>query len=254
MKLKVVIIEDEIMAAARMRDLLLQYDSEIEIIAELDSVEDAVKWFKNGVVPDLVLMDIQLADGISFNIFDEVKVDYPIIFTTAYQEYAIRAFKVNSIDYLLKPVSYSDLEQAMNAFKKHLGFGSNQLSLEVIEKVRQMLKKDYKKRFTARVGEHIKSILIEDISFFHSEGKGTFITTVEKRQYLIDYSLEALTELLDPDMFFRINRQYIIKHSAIEDIMAYSQSRLKVRLKNCDDEKILISRDKVGSFKEWLEI
>nr|WP_321409618.1 LytTR family DNA-binding domain-containing protein [uncultured Carboxylicivirga sp.] len=254
MKLKVVIIEDEMMAAARMRDLLLQYDPEIEIIAELDSVEDAVKWFRNGIAPDLVLMDIQLADGISFNIFDEVKVDYPIIFTTAYQEYAIRAFKVNSIDYLLKPVSYSDLEQAMESFRKQLGFGSNQLSLEVIEKVRQMLKKDYKKRFTARVGEHIKSIPTEDITFFHSEGKGTFITTIEKRQYLIDYSLEALNELIDPDMFFRINRQYIIKHSAIEDIMAYSQSRLKVRLKNCDDDKILISRDKVSSFKEWLEI
>lgn len=253
MSLKVVIIEDEILAVERLKDLLHKYDPEIEFLAELDTVEDATKWIKSNSAPDLVMMDIQLADGLSFDIFKEAPFDYPIIFTTAYQEYAIRAFKVNSIDYLLKPISYEELVQAMLSFKKRFDSGQNQLSFETIEKVKQMLLRDYKKRFTVRLGEHIKSIPIEEVTFFHSEGKGTFIKTSEKREYLIDYSLEALNDILDPDVFFRINRQYIIKHSTIHDITSYSQSRLKVTLKYCEDDKILISRDKVASFKDWLD-
>jgi len=253
MNLKIVIIEDEYLAVDRLKELLLKYDPNIEIIGELDTVEDAVNWFKNNSAPDLVIMDIQLADGISFDIFKQVPIHYPILFTTAYQEYAIRAFKVNSVDYLLKPVSYFELENAMEVFHQRFKTEKNVLSLEVIEKVKQMLTKDYKKRFTVKVGEHIKSIPVEEIVFFRSEGKGTFLRTFEKRQYMIDYSLEALNDLLDPDVFFRINRQYIINHSVIEDVTAYSQSRLKIRLQNCDDDKILISRDKVGAFKDWLD-
>lgn len=253
MSLKVVIIEDEYLAAERLKDLLLQCDPSIVILAEMDTVEDAVKWFKNNGKPDLVMMDIKLADGLSFEIFDAIEIEYPVIFTTAYQEYAIRAFKVNSIDYLLKPIDIVELQVALKRYHERVEQSKPYLTAEIIDKVRHMLIRDFKKRFTVRVGEHIKSIPVEEIAFFHSEAKGTYLKTFEDRLYLIDYSLDTLVDQLDPDVFFRINRQYIIKHSAIADITAYSQSRLKIRLNHCDDDKILISRDRVGTFKEWLD-
>ncbi|MCU4176211.1 LytR/AlgR family response regulator transcription factor [Carboxylicivirga sp. N1Y90] len=253
MSIKVVIIEDEILAAQRLKDLLLQCDPSIKILAEIDTVEDAILWFKANNMPDLIMMDIKLADGLSFEIFEKVNIDSPVIFTTAYQDYAIRAFKVNSVDYLLKPIDKQELEKALCRYHERVGQSVPFLTAEVIDRVRQMLVKDFKKRFTVRVGDHIKSIPIEEIAFFYSESKGTYLKTLENRQYLIDYSLDALIDRLNPDIFFRINRQYIIKHTAISDITAYSQSRLKIKLYHCNDERILISRERVSLFKDWLD-
>jgi DNA-binding LytR/AlgR family response regulator len=251
--MKVVIIEDEVLAVERLKTLLKQCHSEVVVLAELDTVKGAVQWFQSHGKPDLVFMDIKLADGLSFEIFDAVYIDYPVIFITAYQEYAINAFKVNSIDYLLKPISKEDLNQALTRYQARAELTQPFLSDDVINRVRQLLLADYKKRFTVKVGEHIKSLTVDQIAYFYSQAKGTYLHTIDNRNYLVDYSLEALVEQLDPRYFFRINRQYIIHHMAIEDIIAYSQSRLKLKLKYCTDDKILISRDRVPLFKEWLE-
>lgn len=253
---KVLIIEDEKPAAEWLRQLIAKFDSRISVLAVIDSVYGAVEWFRQNPTPDLVFMDIQLADGLSFGIFEQVQVQCPIIFTTAYEEYAIKAFKVNSIDYLLKPVSYDELEVA---FQK---FGNQTKSIqplpvvtaELLNKVQDMLRKQYKTRFVIKVGEHLKSIPVEDILFFYSLEKGTYLCTTDSKNYLVDYSLDRISEMVDERRFFRINRKYILSNLSIADIVVYSNSRLKIRLKKPDQESIIVSRDKVPAFKEWLDL
>jgi len=253
---KVLIIEDEKPAADWLKQLISKHDPQILVLAVLDSVNGAVEWFQQHPVPDLVFMDIQLADGLSFEIFEQVKVQCPVIFTTAYEEYAIKAFKVNSLDYLLKPIAYNELEAAFQKFSDRVQNKRTApvVTIDLLEKVKEMLRKQYKTRFVIKVGEHLKSITVEDILFFYSLEKATFLCTVDFKTYLVDYSLDRISEMVDEHRFFRINRKYIISNQSIADIIFYSNSRLKIKLKKKDEESIIVSRDKVSAFKEWLDM
>ena len=251
--MKVAIIEDEPLAVEHLTRLVHQVDASIEIVFQCDSVSKAVKWFQSTPAIDLVLLDIQLADGLSFDIFEKVVVTTPIIFTTAYNEYAIKAFKVNSVDYLLKPI---DLEGLTDALAKFQSWPTTQPSqAETLRKLAQLLGQEEpaKKRFIVKVGEHIHSIPMEEVSFFFSQEKATFIQTTNHRRYLIDYSLEQLEKLAPKNRFFRINRAFFIGFESIADIISYSNSRLKVKLNHCGDDNIIVSRDRVASFKKWLD-
>jgi DNA-binding LytR/AlgR family response regulator len=253
---KVLIIEDEKPAADWLKQLILKFDPRITILKVIDSVSGAVEWFQQNPVPDLVFMDIQLADGLSFELFERVKVLCPVIFTTAYEEYAIKAFKVNSVDYLLKPISYSELESAFQKFGERIQSlqTTPAVTIELLNKVKEMLRKQYKTRFVIKVGEHLKSITVEDILFFYSLEKATYLCTADFKTYLVDYSLDRISEMVDEHRFFRINRKYILSNQSIADIIFYSNSRLKIKLKKQDEESIIVSRDKVAAFKEWLDL
>jgi DNA-binding LytR/AlgR family response regulator len=218
-------------------------------------VSKAVEWFGQHESPDLVFMDIQLADGISFDIFDRVAIQAPVIFITAYQEYAIRAFKVNSVDYLLKPIAENDLMAALDKYKSlyQSELRPPEIGRDLLASIRQMISKPYKSRFMVKVGDRIKSVDVEHILFFYSQQKGTFIHTNENRNYAVDFTLDKLTEVLDPALFHRINRRYLCSHRAIVELIALSGSKLKVRLQNSEDDQIYISRDRLASFKEWLD-
>jgi DNA-binding LytR/AlgR family response regulator len=253
--MKVVIIEDEELIASRITELLKKIDPEIRLLATIDTVKRACEWFGQQEKPDLVFMDIQLADGLSFDIFDLVKIDAPVIFVTAYQEYAIKAFKVNSVDYLLKPVSEENLRLALGKYKRYFTYQDKapEIGSELISSIRDMIKKPYKSRFMIKVGDHIKSVDVGDILYFYSQQKGTFLHTGDKRNYAIDYTLDRLTEILNPEKFTRINRQYITSHQAIEELITLSGSKIKVRLKHLDDDQVYISRERLSTFKEWLD-
>ena len=253
---KVLIIEDEKPAAEWLRQLIMKFDPRIVVLSVIDSVSSAVEWFQQNPVPDLAFMDIQLADGLSFEIFEKTKVLCPVIFTTAYEEYAIKAFKVNSVDYLLKPIAYNELEAAFQKFGNRIQsiHAVPSVTLELLNKVKEMLRKQYKTRFVIKVGEHLKSITIEDILFFYSLEKATFLCTSDFKTYLVDYSLDRISEMVDEHRFFRINRKYILSNQSIADIIYYSNSRLKIKLKKPGEESIIVSRDKVPAFKEWLDL
>ena len=253
---KVLIIEDEKPAAEWLQQLILKLGYDIKIATVIDSVRGAVEWFRQNSAPDLVFMDIQLADRLSFQIFEQVKVPCPVIFTTAYEEYAVKAFKVNSVDYLLKPIALDELEAA---FQKFLNQAKKEetvqpVTLDLLNKVREMLRKQYKTRFVIKVGEHLKSIPVEDIQFFYSLDKATFLCTSDFKTYIVDYSLDRISEMIDEHRFFRINRKYILSNQSIADIVFYSNSHLKIKLKKPDEESIIVSRDKVPAFKEWLDL
>jgi DNA-binding LytR/AlgR family response regulator len=253
---KVLIIEDEKPAAEWLRQLILKFDPHITILAVVDSVSGAEEWFQQHPAPDLVFMDIQLADGLSFEIFERVKVPCPVIFTTAYEEYAIKAFKVNSLDYLLKPIAFSELEAAFMKFgnQSQNVLTVQPVTIDLLNKVKEMLRKQYKTRFVIKVGEHLKSIPVEEILFFYSLDKATYLCTADFKTYIVDYSLDRIAEMIDEQRFFRINRKYILSNLSIADIVVYSNSRLKIKLKKTDEDPIIVSRDKVSDFKEWLDL
>ncbi len=249
--MKVLIIEDERPAAARLRQLVSELLPEAEIFGHLDSIYSAVRWLENNPQPDLIFCDIQLADGQSFEIFDRVKVEAPIIFTTAFDQYAIKAFKLNSIDYLLKPIDPVDLENAIRKFQNRQARGN--VDLNQLKKLLQSQTNNFKTRFLVKFGEKIQSVQTEEIAFYYSEAKVTFLQTIEGRKYILDYTLDQLESMLDPKQFFRLNRKYIASFSSITEIHTYSNSRLKIKLKNCEDNDILVSRENVGTLKEWLD-
>jgi DNA-binding LytR/AlgR family response regulator len=252
--MKVLILEDEQPAAERMAELLQLYDKSIEITAVFDSVKDVVLWLKSHPQPDLIFLDIQVADGLCFDIFSQDRVQSPVIFTTAYQEYAIKAFIVNSVDYMLKPIDFSELKAAMEKFRR-LFQAKNDIPFlrdEIIQSVKNMLDKPPKNRFIIKIGEHLRSVSADDILLFSSLDKTTNIYTSENRTFIIDYSLDHLMEIIDNEMFFRINRKNIINRNAIFDIIIYSNSRLKIKLKLSGQEPLIVSRDKVSDFKNWL--
>jgi len=253
---RVIIIEDEKPAAEWLKQLITKFNPEIKILAVIDSVRGALEWFQMNSAPDLAFFDIQLADGISFGIFEQIQVPCPVIFTTAYEEYAIKAFKVNSIDYLLKPIAYQELEASLQKFRqREKGVQPTPtVTSELLNKVQELLRKQYKTRFVIKVGEHLKSIPVEDILFFYSLEKATFLCTVDFKNYVIDYSLDRVSEMVDERMFFRINRKYMLSSQSIADIVVYSNSRLKIKLKKPDEEGIIVSRDKVPAFKEWFDL
>ncbi len=245
------IVEDEKIAAERLAGLIKKCDPTLEIAATVQSVKNAVQWLNTHPAPGLIFMDIQLADGLSFEIFEQTTVRAPVIFTTAYGEYAIKAFKVNSIDYLLKPVDQQELKNAIDKFK-----ASNQpkeIPAQVFETIMQSLTKQYKNKFVIKVGEHIKVFTTVDVQCFYSMEKCTFLQNNAGRDYAISYTLDQLEELLDPARFFRINRKFIISSQAIADIVSYSNSRLQVRLHTNKSDELTVSRDKVQEFRKWLE-
>jgi DNA-binding LytR/AlgR family response regulator len=250
--MNIIIIEDEKPSARRLFRMLKEINIEAE--AMLHSVVESIKWFNTHKHPDLILLDIQLSDGLSFEIFEKVKINSAIIFTTAYDEYALKAFKLNSIDYLLKPIDPEELELAIKKFKKNRPEqASLQMDLEQIKKLLiNPLSKNYKERFTIKVGQHLKIIPTEDIECFYSENKGTYIFTSDNRDYLIDSTLEHLEMDLDPTLFFRVNRKFCINIKGIKDIISFSNSRLKLVLNNFSEHEIIVSREKVKNFKIWI--
>lgn len=252
--MNVLIIEDEPQAASRMEKLVTTIMDDVMILAVLDSVKGAVNWLKNNPQPDLIFMDIQLADGISFQIFDRTEVTAPVIFTTAYDEYALRAFKVNSIDYILKPIDEMELRAAIEKYQKRMQVvaGPSKM-MESISLAMQMLTKRYKERFVIKVGEHLKSIETNDILFFFSLDKATFAQTSDGRKHILDFTMDQLEGLLNPDLFFRINRKYIIQIKSIQDMISHVNSRLKLVLKGSDDTDIIVARERVQEFKDWLD-
>jgi DNA-binding LytR/AlgR family response regulator len=253
---KALIIEDEKLAAEHLQRLLNQIDIKIEIDQVISSVDAVLDWFSNNPMPDLIFLDIQLSDGLSFEIFNQINITCPIIFTTAYEEYAIKAFKVNSIDYLLKPISIEDLKYSITQFTaiySKSGDTDNQTIKYKIDQVMNMLTNNFKSRFVVNVGLHIKSIDVENINLFYSLEKSTFILDCTGKTYDINYSLEQIEKLIDPEQFFRISRKQIVNISAIADIISYSGSRLKIKIVNSNDDDILVSRSKLTEFRRWLE-
>lgn len=251
--MNVLIIEDEPQAAQRIEKLIQSILPEAKIYSSIDSVKRSVNWLKANPSPDLILMDIQLADGISFQIFEQAEVKSPVIFTTAYDEYALKAFKVNSIDYILKPVDEGELRQAIEKFRRLANAPSNPKLMESIEMAMQMLTKKYKERFVIKVGEHLKTFSAYEILFFFSQDKVTFAQTSDGRKYVLDFSMDHLESILNPEQFFRINRKYIISISSIQDMISHVNSRLKLKLKTSDDDDVIVARERVDLFKNWLD-
>jgi DNA-binding LytR/AlgR family response regulator len=245
------IVEDEIVATEKLVGLIKRYDQSANITGIVQSVKSAVKWLNSNQAPDLIFMDIQLADGLSFEIFEQTIVKTPVIFTTAYDEYALKAFKLNSIDYLLKPIDLGELKNAIDKFKENNS--PKEIPAQVFDSIMHSLTKKFKNKFVMNVGEHIKVFTTEDIQCFYSMEKYTFLQNNSGRDYAINYALDQLEDLLDPAQFFRINRKFIVSFSAISDIISYSNSRLKVKLKSNESDDLLVSREKVQDFKKWLE-
>lgn len=257
--MKVFIIEDEIPAAEKIERLLNRYDEKIEVVGRAMSIKEAVQWVREDGDADLLFMDIQLTDGLSFEIFKEVNLEIPVIFTTAYNEYAIDAFKANSIDYLLKPIGYDAISEAIEKFKKlrarlrSEGKAETESVIDLQAALQMLSKREYKTRFMVKIGEHIKSVTTDQIDLFYAEGRNAYIVTKEGRRLIIDYKLETLEEMLDPKKFFRVNRTFVVEIDAIKDVLVYSNSRLKIILNQSFDREIIVSREKVSAFKTWFD-
>jgi DNA-binding LytR/AlgR family response regulator len=252
--LNILIIEDEPQAAKRIETLVKELLPTARVLDKIDSVKKSVQWFKDNAAPDLTLMDIQLADGTSFQIFEQCEVKCPVIFTTAYDEYALKAFKVNSIDYILKPVDKNDLQAALRKLEtlSNSADGTRKL-LNSIGEVVQQLSKKYKERFVIKVGEHLRTIEVKDILYFHSQDKATFCSTTDNRNHILDFTLEQLEHMIDPLLYFRVNRKYFVRAEAIQDIISYTNTRLKLVLKNSTDNDVIVARERVQEFKQWLD-
>lgn len=249
--IKVIIIEDEKPAARRLQRMLEKLQVETETM--LHTVAEAIAWFQNNPHPDLIFLDIQLSDGLSFEIFEHVETESAIIFTTAYDEYALKAFKLNSIDYLLKPIDDEELEAALNKFRNTQQKNGN-INVQELRSLLTNSKpgKTYKNRFTTQVGQHLKLIEISDIACFYSENKATYLHCFSGRNYPVDIPLEQLEDDLDPEKFYRINRKCILNIDAIKDIVSYTNSRLEIKVENFDEFQLIVSRERVRDFKSWL--
>lgn len=250
--MKAIIIEDEKLSAEHLSNLLKRIDASIEIIANFDSVKKSVEAFQKGIKADVLFCDIHLADGLSFDIFTKTTIDTPVIFTTAYDEYAIKAFKLNSVDYLLKPIGHEDLNIAIDKLKKI----TQHQQINVFENIAnayQQLQKQYKNRFMVKMGDNIVSIKSEEILHFIAEDGITLLITNTKKRYSIDYTLDQIENLISPDLFFRINRKVIININSIQKVSAYFNSRLKINTDLLEDESAIVSRERVSDFKSWLD-
>ncbi|MEO9805123.1 MAG: LytTR family DNA-binding domain-containing protein [Reichenbachiella sp.] len=258
--MKVLIIEDERFAQEELCRFLEQIKGyEIEVVGCLESVEDSINWFGSNQEPDLVFMDIQLSDGLSFEIFNATSVTCPVIFTTAFENYAIQAFKVNSIDYLLKPVGHDELKAALNKYNTIKNqFSDHKESVLNSQQVKQLLDLsmkavEYKKRFIIKTGDRLRHVSVDDIAYFYSENDYTYLVTKENTKFIIDYKLDELLELLDPIEFFRLSRKYISNIHSVKMVNKYFNSRLEVLIEPSPKDQILISRVRVPDFLKWLE-
>ena len=249
--MNVVVIEDEQAASRRLIRMLENQD--LIVLASLSSVETAIEWFKNNSHPELIFLDIQLSDGLSFSIFESVNINSAIIFTTAFDAYALQAFKLNSIDYLLKPIDEDELKTAVAKYQNiHQESSLQNFDFEDIKKMLYRDKEVYKNRYTAQVGSHIKILAVSEIVCFYSENKGTYALMESGRSFLMEQTIESLVKELDPKAFFRISRKCIIQIAHIRDIVAFSNARLKIEIKPEIDIDLVVSRERVKDFKLWI--
>jgi len=265
--LRALLVEDEPLAARRFAALLHKMPEPFEILGPAESVAQAVALLQAGPAPDVLFLDIHLADGLIFELFEQVAVACPVIFTTAYDQYALRAFKVNSVDYLLKPIDEEELRGAVAKLCQRLApppgapapVAAPLLDAAALAQLVQQLRQpapaaSYKTQFVVRVGEHLKVVPVGQVAYFFSLEKATFLQTTEGRKYVVDYTMDQLETLLDPAQFFRLNRAYLAQQAAIHDIVHYTNSRLQTVLKPpAPDAQVLVSREKVNLFKSWLD-
>ena len=251
--MKVIIIEDEKPSARRLQRMLDNLNVKAETM--LHSVEESITWFQNNPHPDLIFLDIQLSDGLSFEIFESVDIKSAVIFTTAFDAYALQAFKLNSIDYLLKPIDEEELAKAIKKYQERLP--KQQLVTLDFNDVKNLLvnpiERTYKKRFSVKVGQHLKLIEIDTIECFYSENKGTYAYTSDGRNYLLDSTLDQLENELEPQRFFRINRKFFVNINAIKDMIHYTNSRLQIKLNSYNEQDVIVARERVKEFKDWLQ-
>ena len=246
--MKVLIIEDEAAAVRRLSKLILEIEPEANIVADLDSIESSLTWMSENKLPDLIFMDINLADGNSFEIFNHIKIDKPVIFTTAYDEFAIKAFKVNALDYILKPIKKLELVSAIDRYKNLL-IADKPDYQEIIKAINQH---QLPSRFLIRVGQQIKVVELDDVSYFYTQDKITFLITKNNKRYPVEYSLEKIEDIADPSKFFRINRQFIISISAISEMHSWSKSRVRIILNPDNKLETIVSTTRSPLFKKWL--
>ena len=257
--MKVLIIEDEELAVKKLRKTLNAVDESAEVVGVADSIRSSVNWLQNNPSPDLILMDIELCDGQSFEIFDKVEVKSTVIFTTSYDEFALKAFKVNSVDYLLKPVQKDDLHVAIEKYKKlkTLYKDANESPVFNIENLvkelqQKMQGKEYRKRFLVKQAQKLVSIETDQIAYFYSDGRLNFFKTFDNKKFVVDYTMDELEEMLDPEKYFRISRSFYVSINSVDQIHDYFGNRLMLYLKPHVDKEALVSRERVSDFKRWL--
>lgn len=251
--MNILLIEDEDLAVKKLQKTLANVDEEVTVVGVADSIRSSVDWLKGNPAPDLILMDIELSDGQSFEIFNMVEVTSPVIFTTSYDEFALKAFKVNSIDYLLKPIQQDELKTALGKFRKlsNNGKGINLESL-VSELKRKLQPREYRKRFLVKQGQKLVSIDTDQIAYFFSDGRMNFFKTFDNRMFVVDYTMEELEEMLPEEWYFRINRSFLVSVRSVDKIDEYFGNRLILVLKPTVEKQALVSREKVGEFKKWM--
>lgn len=257
--MKILIVEDEDLAVKKLKKTLASVDDSAEVVGETESIKSTVAWLESNASPDLILMDIELADGQSFEIFNHTEVKSPVIFITSYDEYALKAFKVNSVDYLLKPVQKEDLQAALDKYREMKKMyapekDASAISLDVLVKeLQQKLgSKEYRKRFLVKHGQKLVSVEVDDIAYFFSDGRLNFFKTFDNKKFVVDYTMDELEEMLDPAGFFRISRSFFVAFNAIEKIDDYFGNRLILQLNPAVDKEALVSREKVADFKKWM--
>lgn len=256
--MNVLIIEDESATARRLQKLLLEIDPAIQVLAIHESIAQTVNWLGTHGQPDLMFMDVNLSDGLSFGVFEEVEVNCPVIFTTAYDQYAIQAFKVNSIDYLLKPVNKENLADSLRKYHKlqrtegDAKIDIARLDIAKLAVALGIQKPDYMKRLIVRYGEVIKAIEIKDVVYFYSDEKIVYMVLKDGKAYPVDFTLDHLEMRLDPELYFRINRKFLISYYSIEKMISYSKSRVKITLNPPCALEAISSTERSGEFKEWL--
>jgi DNA-binding LytR/AlgR family response regulator len=252
-------VEDEELAVKKLKKTLLSVDETATVVGEADSIKSTVNWLENHPSPDLILMDIELADGQSFEIFNQVQVKSPVIFITSYDEYALKAFKVNSVDYLLKPVQKEDLNAALDKYrqmKKIYAADKETASISIdalVKELQQKLQtKEYRKRFLVKHGQKLVSVEVDEIAYFFSDGRLNFFKTYDNRKFVVDYTMDELNEMLDPGKYFRISRSFFISVNSVSQIHDYFGNRLILQLKPESEKEAIVSREKVSDFKTWL--
>jgi two-component system, LytTR family, response regulator LytT len=252
--MKVLIIEDEELAVKKLQKTLAAVDASVEVVGIADSIKGSVEWLEQNPQPDLILMDIELADGQSFEIFNLTDVTSPVIFTTSYDEFALKAFKVNSVDYLLKPIQKDELQIALDKFKKTYAAPKTDINLDsLVKELQQKLQpKEFRKRFLVKHGQKLVSIEIDDIAYFYSDGRLNFFKTTNNKKFVVDYTMDELEDMLDPQKYFRTSRGFYVSVNSIEKIDDYFGNRLILGLKPAVDKEALVSREKVSEFKKWM--
>lgn len=252
--MQILIIEDELLSAKKLEQMILRFDKQYQILDTVPSVEKAVAWFQENEMPDLIFMDVELMDGNCFDIIRQIEISCPVIFTTAYEDRALDAFQVHSVDYLLKPVNYGKLQLSLQKLDQiRTGFQREQRDEALAKPTINTEEKEYKSRFLVKSGEKLFSISVDEVYYLFSEGKVTFLLTRDEKKYYVNYSLNELEELLDPKYFFRINRQAILHFHSIEVVHRYFKGRLKIELCFPTEEEIIVSNRRTTEFQQWLD-